>query len=216
MKNKLLRTMSLCLLLAILAGSTIPGFAAAKPKIVNHLLWVGEEYVLIINNLPEDAKSFSVTSKNKAVVTVRCVDKNDPYGMRLKALKAGRSEVTVKYKSGGKTRKVSAVFTAKSYPNPFAWVKVNGKKIDLKKNKFSVIYKDYANSKVTISFKLSSGWKLDSCEGGYGPNDGDDFDSLTWKNGKAYKTRKGYWYNFAINLINKAGDDFHYVIAIRR
>ena len=58
------------------------------------------------------------------------------WGIWMLPLKVGKCRITIRYKLKGKTYSMSQIMTIKAYPSPIAWIKVNGKKVDLKKNKF--------------------------------------------------------------------------------
>ena len=215
MKNKLLKTVSLYLLLAILAGSAIPGVAAAKPSIVKSTLWAGVgKCALIVLNLPSDAKSFSVTSSKPSVVKAGCDDKNDAGTLWIKPLKVGQSRITVKYVTGGKKKSVSATFTVKKYPKPFGWVKVNGKKIDLNKNKLGYDCLEYKKDEITVDYKVSSGWTVKSRT--VAKFQGDDIKDSAWKKNKPISLADCDAAIVSIELKNKAGDVFIYMIFVER
>ena len=130
MKNRCSRVIALFLLLALLAG-LVPGYAAEKPSIRGtRVLWVGVgKCAVLLDNLPEDAAGFRISSSKKDVIQVG-KDSDDAFGMWMKPVKTGKSTVTITYKSGGKTRKITAQYKAKKYPDPFAWIKVDGKKLN--------------------------------------------------------------------------------------
>lgn len=221
MRKSLLKALSLCLLLTLIAGTALPGYAGgkAKPTIVNSPLWAGVgKCAVLVQNLPSDATSFSITSKDKSVLKAGCDDKKDRLSLWVKPLKAGTSKVTVKYKSGGKVRSVSTVFTVKKYPDPFQWIKINGKKIDLKKNKIAYDCLKYSKNKITVDYKISSGWKLNGGDAlwGYINREGQNTEMLSWKKGKAINLSSDFTDAVvAINLVNKkTGDKFFYMIFI--
>lgn len=218
MKHTLIRILSLCLLLCLLTAVAVPGLAAEKPTIVNGTLWagVGKSAVLVMN-LPRNAKSFSITSSNKDVVKVGCSDRSDASTLWLKPLKTGKSKITVNYKSGGKSRSVSSTFTVKKYPKALAWVKVNGKKIDLslKKNKLGYDCIGYTKKKITVDYKVGSGWKVKRRDivkfSGDTPVEG------TWKKDTAINIAKCDEAFVQLVLVNsKTGDEFLYIIFVMR
>ena len=216
MKNKLFKALSLCLLLALLAGMAVPGCAAVKPSIVKSTLWAGVgKCALIVQNLPDGAKSFSVTSSNKNIIKAGCDDRNDASTLWIKPLKAGKAKITVRYKAGGKSRSVSATFTVKKLPKPFAWVKVNGRKIDLNKNKLGYDCLKYTKTKITVDFKLNSGWKVQFLDGA--KIRGDEYKDFSWKKGKAVSLARDQRAILDIALVNKTtGDEFFYMIFVER
>ena len=133
-----------------------------------------------------------------------------PWGLWMLPLKVGQCKITIRYKLNGKTSSMSQIITIKEYPSPFAWIKVNGKKVDLEKHKYEFYSKNYAKKTFTVSFKLNSEWKLDSdpCPGAYWI--GDEFaDGIRWKNGKSFKMPDKYTrLCAAIDIINKNTGEF--------
>ncbi len=215
MKSKLLKALSLCLLLALLAGLAVPGYAATKPSIITSTLWAGVgRCALIVLNLPEDAKAFSVTSSDKSIIKAGCDDRNDAGSLWIKPLKAGKAKITVKYKSGGKTRSVYARFTVKKYPNPLAWVKINGKAIDLKKNKLGYDVNNYTKKSITVDYKLSSGWTVKSRS--VAKIESDDIKDSKWKKNKAISLAGCDMAIVTLVLKNKVGDEFTYMVFVTR
>ena len=216
MKNKLMRSFALCLLLVLLVGASLPGQAAAKPSIITSTLWAGiGRCAVIVQNLPSDATSFSITSSNKAVIKAGCDDKKDANSLWVEPLKVGKSKITVKYRSGGKTRSVSTTFQVKKYPNPLAWVKINGKKISLSKNKLGYDCNNYKKTSITVDFKVSDGWKVQYLDGVRIRDD--EYRDFKWKKGKAIKLAADQRAIIDIALINnKTGDEFFYMIFVDR
>ena len=219
MKYSALKILSMCLLFALVVGACMPGFAEDdKPALItgSGILWVGlGRCPVVAINLPANAKSFSVTSSKPGVLKVGKQKGFGPYGWWMEPLKPGKAKITLKYKTGGKIKSVSATFQVKNYPDPFEYIKINGKKVDLKKNKFEFYSRNYKKKTFTVSFKLNAGWKLDSnpCPGAYWI--GDDFgDGIKWKNGKSFKLPAEYdRLCAAIDIVNKnTGDFFNYEI----
>lgn len=216
MKKKLLSLLSICLLLTLLSASLLPAWAAAKPSIQKGDLWVGSpKRTPILLDFPDDAKILSIKSANTSMLKVGKEKGFGPWGIWMLPLKVGKCRITIRYKLNGKTSSMSRVITIKKYPSPFAWIKVNGKKVDLKKNKFEFYSRNYKKKTFTVSFKLNAGWKLDSnpCPGAYWI--GDDFgDGIKWKNGKSFKLPAEYdRLCAAIDIVNKnTGDFFNYEI----
>lgn len=216
MKKRVLSLLSLCLLLAVLSASMLPAIAATKPSIQKGDLWVGSpKRTPILLDFPDDAKILSIKSANPSMLKVGKEKGFGPWGIWMLPLKVGKCRITIRYKLNGKTSSMSQVITIKKYPSPFAWIKVNGKKVDLKKNKFEFYSRNYKKKTFTVSFKLNAGWKLDSnpCPGAYWI--GDDFgDGFKWKNGKSFKLPAEYdRLCAAIDIVNKnTGDFFNYEI----
>ena len=193
MQYSSLKILSVCLLLALILGACMPGFAADdKPALItgSGILWVGMGRTPVVaSNLPENAKSFSVTSSKPSVLKVGKQKDFGPYGWWMEPLKPGRAKITLKYKTGGKVRSVSGIFQVKNYPDPFEYIKINGKKVDLKKSQSNLFLKGYSKNSITINFKLKSGWKTDRLLGDR--IKGDEWKACTWKKNKALSL-KGY------------------------
>ena len=220
MNSKLLKAVSLCLLLALLAGATLPVYAAAKPSIQKDSLWVGSpKRSPILLDFPDEATIVSIKSANPAMLKVGKEKNFGPWGLWMLPLKVGKCKITIRYKLDGKTASMSQIFTIKKYPDPFAWIKINGKKIDLKKNKYEIYNKKYSKKSFTISFKLNSGWKLaqSPCPGAYWIGD-EYIDGIQWKNGKSFKMPGKYdRLCAAIDLTNKkTGEFFNYEVWFTR
>lgn len=221
MKNhKLLRMLSLCLALMMLWAAAMPVSAEsnAKPKIITGgIQWVGMgKGPVIISDLPDGAEIMSIKSSKPGVLKVGKGGGIGPHDLWKEPLKAGKSKVTVKYKVNGKPKSVSATFTVKVYPDPFEYIKLNSKKIDLKKNIAVLIVQNYDKNKVTIKFKLKSGWKLSQKCSGYRIK-GDEWLDVTWENGKAISL-KGYdAADLYIDVVNKkTGQTCNFEFAISR
>ena len=174
-------------------------------------MWAGgPENAVILLNWPESGKVVSVTSSNKSVVKVGKKKGVGPNDMYMRGVKPGKATVTVKYRIDGKLGTASQVITVKAYPNPFAWVKVNGKKVNLSKNKYALRNKKYDKETFTISFKLNAGWKLETSPlpGAYWIGDA-YVDSFNWKNGKSFTLPAEYdRLCAAIDISNKNTCDF--------
>lgn len=215
MKYRMMRMLALCLLLALLAGALSAAFA--EPVIADYVLWMGcGPYRLEFSeDLPDDAHAFSITSSNKSVVRATCRDRNNVSSVQLTPLKPGKSKITLKYKSDGESCKVSKRFQVKRYPNPFSYIKVNGKKINLSKSRAAIQYPNYDKNSIRILFKASAGWVVDSCTGTQFRKG--TWSKLTWRNGKSVDLRGCVMANLAIYLHNaKTGDHFDYLISISR
>lgn len=214
MKNKLFKALSLCLLLSLLAGLSVQGYATAKPSIRGtRVLWIGTgKNAILLDNLPEDARSFKIASSNPAVIKVG-KSSNDAFGMWMKPLKVGKAKITVSYKSAGKTRKIADTYQAKKYPNPFAWIKVDGSKLNVKKDKVMSEIPDCVGQAVTVNFKLNSGWKVTGLTGMRFKTEGGT--PFKWKKNKAVKFLGAGTLAFSIALENtKNGDPFEYILIV--
>lgn len=216
MKKKLLSLLSVCLLLTLLASVMLPASAATKPSIQKENIWVGSpKRTPILLDWPDEARIVSIKSANPSMLKVGMQKDFSRWGIWMLPLKVGKCRITIRYKLKGKTYSMSQIMTIKAYPSPIAWIKVNGKKVDLKKNKFQFYSKNYKKETSNISFKLNPGWKLESnpCPGAYWI--GDDFgDGIKWKNGKSFKLPAEYdRLCAAIDIVNKdTGDFFNYEV----
>jgi hypothetical protein len=216
MMKKLLSLLSITLLLTLLASVMLPASAAAKPSIQKGDLWVGSpKRSPMLLDWPDDAKILYIKSAKTSMLKVGKKAGFGPWGIWMLPLKIGKCRITIRDKLNGKTSSMSQVIAIKKYPNPIAWIKVNGKNVDLKKNKFEFYSRNYKKKTFTVSFKLNADWKLESnpCPGAYWI--GDDFaDGIKWKNGKSFKLPAKYdRLCAAIDIVNKStGDFFNYEI----
>ena len=215
MRNKVLNALSLCLLLALLVGLAAPGCAASKPSIRGtRVLWIGTgKNAILLDNLPEDARSFKIASSNPAVIKVG-KSSNDAFGMWMKPLKVGSAKITVTYKSAGKTRKIADTYQAKKYPNPFGWITVDGVEINLSKNKVVADVTGYTKKSVKVNFKLNTDWMVRSLSG---MKFGETSKAFTWKKNKAVAFGNAGTVVFSILLKNKKNnDEFEYLVMVSR
>ena len=193
MKYSALKILSLFLLLALIVGACMPGFAEdEKPALItgSGVLWVGSgRSPVVAVNLPENAKSFSVTSSKPSVLKVGKQKDFGPFGWWMEPLKPGRAKITLRYRAGGKVRSVSGTFQVKNYPDPLEYIKINGKKVGLKKSQSNLFLEGYSKNAITINFKLKSGWKTTGLGGDR--IKGDEWKECTWKKNKALNL-KGY------------------------
>ncbi len=193
MKHNWIRLLSLTLLLTLLAGA-VPALAAAKPAIEKpDVFWQGDWQMVVVKNLPKSAVITSVKSSKTSVIEVTEGDEERPW--YLHAIKAGSSKITVKYKlKSGTIKSVSATFKVKKYPNAIKFIKLNGKKLDIKpeENVDHQIH-GYKKTTTTLQVAANTGWKVDQIflflnKGGETVKELD----ITKKNGKSIKTPKSY------------------------
>lgn len=163
--------------------------AAGKIKLAPQILWAGAKEVnLVYQNATDDfrgeAKLVSVKSKNtKVIKVVRDKDSDDVEdAATLTAVKAGTSKITATYKYKGKKTTISATYTVKKTPKPFASITIAGKKLNLKKDPCGATLKlkgdeDQAKQ-IKVQVKFNKGWKLKRM---YRMDDGKE---ETVKNGK--------------------------------
>ena len=214
MRNRLLKALSLCLLLALLAGLAVPGYAAAKPSIRGtRLLWIGTgKNAILLDNLPADARAFKIASSNPAVIKVGKTS-NDAFGMWMKPLKVGKAKITITYKSGDRTRTITGNYQAKKYPNPFVWIKADGSKLNVRKDKVMSEISDWTGQTVTVDFKLNSNWKVTGLTGIRLKAEGGM--PFNWKKNTAVDFLGVGTLVFSIALKNtKNGDPFEYILIV--
>ena len=221
MRKSVVRMLAVCLLAMMLLGSMVPACAASKkPKlsIEGETLYVGRgETVITATDMPKGAKFNSISSSDTEVLTVGKHDGYDGFGgLWMKPLKAGESRVTVKYSYGGKNLKLTRDFTVKKYPKAFAWIRIDGKKINLKKNKFQISVESYKRKKARVTFKLNKNWKVKAC-GGTGFSSS-LIEAIAWSPKKVIDlSRYDAQINLYIDLVNKrTGDHFLYLIYLSR
>ena len=215
MKKTPSRLFALLLLLTLFTGLSVPALAAEKPTIRGtKVLWVGVgKCAVLLDNVPENAKNFKITSSKPSVLKVG-KDSDDSLGMWMKPVKVGKAKVTISFKSSGKTRKITETYQVKKYPAPFSSMKVDGKKVNLEKNKVMADVMGYTKKSVKVHFTLNSGWSVKSLTG---MKFGMDNKPFTWKKNKAVSFEKAGTLVFSILLVNKAsGDEFEYLIMVSR
>ena len=163
---KIMKKLSVLLLALLLI---VPGIkvssAATKPvTLYKDIRWKGDEYLYCCNfnadaEVESNAVVESITSSKKSVIKV--VNKGTGlYEHYLVPKKTGKTKITIKYSYLGTQYKVSATYTVKKYPNPFKYLKVDGKKIKTTKYKYSRTIKNYKKATAKIQLKLKSGWKI--------------------------------------------------------
>ena len=192
-----------CLVLTLLVSAVCATTAfAATVKIVPSTLWTGTTYeypdAFEVENFPDNAKVTSVKSSNTKLLKVVSFT-SDIEETVLKAVKAGKPKLTIKYKVGSKTYTKSATFTIKAYPKAYQYIKVNGKAIDLTKNKFYYDVNKYTKTTAKIAYKLNSGWSLEYSYG-YATNGANAFEPV---NNKSFKVPKGK--NVEVYFVFKKG-----------
>ena len=196
---------------ALTAGSADVSTQADKVRIDTETLWAGCEYYMpvMIAFFPQNAKITSITSSNSKVIKP-VLNSSAAYDNYLIPKKAGKSKITVKYKVGSKTKKVSATYTVKKYPKAYSSITVNGKKINVKKKKYYYDVEGYKKTSAKVNVKPAKGWKIISTTLWVGQKAKDV------KNGKSFKIPKGKnAYAFFV-LSNAKGDVIQYGIRFYR
>ena len=109
-------------------------------KLASGTLWEGDEVYrgVTYKKATDEATIVSIkSSKPKVIEATKDEEYKDLQANTIVPLKLGKSTITVTYKYRGKKYSTSALYTVKKYPAPFKSMKVNGKNVDLKENKFS-------------------------------------------------------------------------------
>lgn len=219
MKHTLIRLLGLALLLVFLTGA-VPALASAKPAIEKpDVFWQGDWQRVVVNNLPDGAAITSVTSSKTTVIQIIDGDGERPWYMH--ALKAGSSKITVKYKlKSGARKSVSATLKVKKYPGAIKYIKLNGKKLDIKPSE-NIEYQvqGYKKTATTLTVAANTGWKVEKITL-YLDKDRVTLKELdvTKKNGKSVKTAKKYdLIQYLILFKNKkTGVIYHSVVSLYR
>ncbi len=147
-----------------------------------------------------DIRIVSVKSSNKNVLKVKKEGSKLFHGVRLIPRKKGKSKVTLTYKYDGRKYKATAVYTVKN-PDIFNWIKVNGKKIDLKKNKDRYWKTNYKKKKLRVKFSAKKGWKMDRLGSEVTFEDGNP--AVKFKNGMTIQMPD---HKIFINFLMKRGE----------
>ncbi len=218
MKKKLqLYLIGLLAFVLLTAASATVTFAASKGpvKMKPRTLWLNDE----VYRGPDyktsygDCKLLSIKSSKPGVIRAeKDSEYDDLYSGTLMPVKLGKSKITVKYKYQGKTYTTSAVCTVKKYPNPFKFIKVNGKKINLKDNLFSYNVDHFKKTRVKVQYSLSKGWKVTRAYT-YGKN----YSLVSVKNGSTVKVpKRTEWTCIFLEVTNKKGETMQYSLRFRR
>ena len=210
--KKLFKALALCLLLALVAGAAV----AEAPQLTLEpvTVWLGDKdigYPIDLLGAPEGAKVeiVSVKSAKKKILKAR-IDYEDEAFVSLKGLKAGKSKVTVNYTVDGEAGSASRTYAVKKYPNPFAALTVNGKKVKFKRDPFFRLVNNFTGTETKISYKLAKNWAVDSVNSFYGPKVVDDptrGTAFTWENGQPFSIPAGNPAAIGITLRQKKTGD---------
>ena len=179
-----------------------------KGKLKDATLWVGS------NDMGPIAQGFS--SFYSRLVSIKSSDpdilsvKKGPnlFNCTFKAKKAGKCKVTVVVDINGVEHSFSGNYTVKKYPKAITSLKVAGKKVDLKKNRFSATVK-VKKDKTKVEYKIAKGWKVKSCTF----YDQNTAMTKKLKSGKNVPTKNNNYVSFELT---KGSDTFTYYIALNR
>lgn len=166
--KKLLRTCLALLLVVFSLSSGMVVGAAGELKLAPRTLWAGStENYLVYQNLStsvyDNSQLLSVKSDNSKVIKV-VIDEDEEgdleCGATLTAVKPGKAKITVTYEYKGEEHTLSATYTVKKAPKPFASIKIGGKALNLKKCPCNAKVKCRGGKKIKAEVKLKKGWKL--------------------------------------------------------
>lgn len=130
---------------------------SGKPRLLDGTIWMGvKETWLDWSGFAGASEVVSIKSSNKAVLGVK--KKATVGNCILVPKKPGSSKITLVAKINGEEKTFTAKYTVKAYPNALKELKVGGKAVNLKKNKFYTQVKT-GKKKVKVTFKVAKGWK---------------------------------------------------------
>lgn len=225
-KNVMKRFASTMLVLVVAFGlvfSSVGEVKAASSEYVPlpSVMWIGEYSYLVSVYKMDSSKEYTVkkVTSSSSAVKIKKEKWDDKTYWLATPKKAGTATVKVTYKKSGKTKKISTKIKVKKYPNHIKSLKVNGKKINISKNKFTYT-KRYKGTSAKIKMALKSGWKIKSVDGVYYKKD-------TNKSFKVKKSQiaKGSKISFPkkyesmdvwIRMVNKKGDVITYDVYLYR
>ncbi|WP_099470014.1 hypothetical protein [Konateibacter massiliensis] len=150
----------------ILAASILPAdsaLAATKPSLnsTSGTVFMYTEDSIYVKNIPAGLESISWSSSNKSVLKVKS---NAKTGVECTLLpqKSGTATVTCTIVSSEKTYNLTCKITVKK-ASPFKKIYIDGKN-KYKSKTSSITYNTTSSSKIKVTSKLASGWKLVGAE----------------------------------------------------
>ena len=181
-------------------------------------LYTSEEQGIWVSDLNDkEAKLTDVTISDKTVAKLIKDTWKDggktQKSFRIVGKKAGKATVTIKYTTPkGKKCTLKKKLTVKTYPNEIQSLKINGKKVDVSKNKFEYNEGDLSSTKVKVNLKLKKGWKIQSADANvWNMNTGSSKElsgvKTSLKKGSAISWPKKYT-EFEIVIHMRKGDEF--------
>ena len=171
MKKRFAKVMSLLMAMLVAVGMTGVAFAAEADKANLELhvdqttIYVGQNWfeLWVSDNADygEDESAlpltYTVKSSNPKVVSVSGDEDYCTYAGKA----AGKATLTVTYNYGGLTGTLSKVITVKNNPKALKALKINGKKVKLKKNKWSFNKKITKKAtSVKVKATAAKGWTV--------------------------------------------------------
>lgn len=205
--------LGLLIMAAAVTGNFCIAMAAGPVRIMPWTQWVGDtegwvhapgggylDFICDPVEAMDGIRIVSVKSSNTKVLKVKKMGSKLSHGVRLIPGKKGKSKVTLTYKYDGRKYKATAVYAVKN-PDIFNCIKVNGKKINLKKNKDNYLKTNFKKKKLTLKFSAKKGWKMDRF--GSEVSFGDGNPPVKFKNGMTIKMPD---HKIFINFMMKRGE----------
>ncbi len=183
-----------------------------KPKIDVFLVNSGSTYFYSIHilNLADDASVTNVKSSKPSVFTVK-YDYGSDY-IQIVPVSKGKAVVSCTVKQNGKTYNLKKTIKV-CKGNAFKNVKINGKQVYAAGDNLINLYTPKKN--VKVSFKLKSGWKLKRMFYNYHNYKGKLMTkNYKMNNGDKVKIGKGSHTSVKIDVVNKQGEVFRYLICM--
>ena len=211
MRSALFRLVAVCLLLMLVIAA-VPAVAEADVVMdTDKVYWIGQGFTYVYVDDPSYSAQFvKVESTNPKVLKVKHGE-DDGLCFYLKPVKAGRSTLELTYELDGRQATLKKTVQVKKYPSPITSLKVNGKTVKLKKNKFTYTVSKFKKTSAIIKVKASKGWKV---KGVYADIEYVGYKKL--KNGKSFKIPKDGRASVWIDLVNGKKQLFTYRIEINR
>lgn len=188
-------------------------------------VWTGTSYGIDVSDWEnnEFATITSAKSSDSSVLKVKKYTYDDgSVFWEMKGKKAGKAKITVKFtKPSGETGTIKKTVKVKKFPYEFKSLKVNGKKINIKKNKFYLDEKvSKSKTKLYIKMALKKGWKVIDVYADRSKN-GNKYSTFkvsksAVKKGTAIKFPKKYKYCDINVTMQKGKDIIYYTFSFRR
>lgn len=182
------------------------GIYTGKAKLLGGTVWLGSgESMPVCQGVSSGSEVLSIKSSNPEVLAAGKGDRL--YSCVLLPKKAGSSKVTVVLNINGEKKTLKATYTVKKHPNAITSLKVNGKSVNLKKNKFYAMVK-VNKDKTKVEYKIAKGWKAkcsyyDEAKGKH----------VTLKSGGWVPTK---YYTGVMFTLTKGSDTFYYDVVLER
>ena len=166
----------------------------------------------------------SVKSSNNKVLKAKKLG-SDMSEQCLEPVKAGKAKITIKYKYKGKKYTITKTVKVKKYLNAIESITLNGKSVNLNKQKYRFNYdvEKYKKTSAKVKIKPASGWEINgawmySRKGKLDKNK--DLKSSVFKKGSSISIKKDYDAYMHITLVctsgDNEGDTFTYIVSLYR